>query len=51
MTSVTPKRKREDESSPTKVLSMPGDICKHCNKRYTSKGKSSEAIQCGICFA
>ena len=29
---------------------MPGDICKHYNKRYTSKGKSSKAIQCDICF-
>ena len=50
MTSVPPKRKREDENSPSKALNMPGDICKRCNKRCTSKGKSSEAIQCGICF-
>ena len=50
MTSAPPKRKREDENSPSKALNMPGDICKHCNKRCTSKGKSSEAIQCDICF-
>ena len=48
--SVPPKRKLEDENSLSKVLNMPGDICKHCNKRCTSKGKSSEAIQCDICF-
>ena len=50
MTSASPKRKREDENSPSKALNVPGDICKHCNKRCTSKGKSSEAIQCDICF-
>ena len=50
MTSAPPKRKHEDENSPSKALNMPGDICKHCNKRCTSKGKSSEAIQCDICF-
>ena len=48
MTSAPPKRKREDDNSPSKALNMPGDICKHCNKRCTSKGKSSEAIQCDI---
>ena len=44
------KRRREDDSSPPKVLTMPGDICKHCNKKCTLKGKSSEAVQCDICF-
>ena len=44
------KRKREDDSSPPKVLTMPGDICKHCNKKCTLKGKSSEAVQCDVCF-
>ena len=29
---------------------MPGDICNHCNKKCTKKGKGSEAIQCDICF-
>ena len=29
---------------------MPGDICKHCNKKCTVKGKNSEAIQCDICY-
>ena len=50
MSSVPPKRIREDENSPPKCLNMPGDICKHCNKKCTLKGKSSEAIQCDICF-
>ena len=50
MTSAPPKRKRKDDNSPSKALNMPGYICKHCNKRCTSKGKSSEAIQCDICF-
>ena len=40
----TTKRKHEDENSPSKALNMPDDICKHRNKRCTSKGKSSEAI-------
>ena len=29
---------------------MPGDICKHCNKKCTIKGKNSEIIQCDICY-
>ena len=29
---------------------MPGDICKHCSKKCTLKGKSSEAVQCDVCF-
>ena len=50
--SLTPtlsKRRRED-GSPPKALNMPGETCKHCNKKCTSKGKSSEAIQCDICY-
>ena len=50
--SLTPtlsKRRRED-GSPPKALTMPGETCKHCNKKCTSKGKSSEAIQCDICY-
>ena len=42
------KRRREDDSSPPKVLTMPGDICKRCNKKCTLKGKSSEAVQCDV---
>ena len=44
------KRRREGDSSPPKVLSMPGDICKHCNKKCTLKGKNSETVQCVVCF-
>ena len=44
------KRRCEDDSSPPKVLTMPGDICKHCNKKCTLKGKNSEAVQCDVCF-
>lgn len=49
-TTGNPKRRREDNSPPPKVLSMPGDICKHCNKKCTLKGKNSEAVQCDVCF-
>ena len=49
-TTGNPKRRREENSSPPKVLTMPGDICKHCNKKCTLKGKSSEAVQCDVCF-
>ena len=38
------QRRREDDSSLPKALTMPGDICKHCNKKCTLKGKSSEAV-------
>ena len=44
------KRIREGDSSPPKVPFMPGDICKHCNKKCTLKGKNSEAVQCDVCF-
>jgi len=26
-------------------------VCKHCNKRCTNRGKSSEAIECEICHS
>jgi len=47
----------ELETSPSevaaesKILKLPGDVCKHCNKRCTAKGKQSEAIQCEICHS
>ena len=50
LSSTLPKRRREDDNSPPKALTMPGDICKHCNKKCTIKGKNSEAIQCDICY-
>ena len=34
------KQRREDDSSPPKVLTMPGDICKHCNKSALLKVKT-----------
>ena len=49
MTAAPPKRKRNDDTPP-KAMTAPGDICGHCNKRCTTKGKSSEAIQCDVCF-
>ena len=50
LSSTQPKRRREDDNSPPKALTMPGDICKHCNKKCTVKGKNSKAIQCDICY-
>ena len=42
------------DTSPTesqsKLVKLPGDTCSHCMKRCTSKGKSSDAIQCEICY-
>ena len=32
----------------SKISKLPGDVCKHCNKCCTAKGKQSEAIQCEI---
>ena len=46
---TTPKRRRDDDS-PSAAMNVPGDICGHCRKRCMSKGKTSEAIQCDVCF-
>ena len=32
------------------LVKLPGDTCSHCMKHCTSKGKSSDAIQCEICY-
>ena len=45
------KRKRPNNVSPTKVMELPGDICKYCNKPYTEDGDDSKAIQCEICYS
>ena len=57
----TPQTKRtldqvasaSQDTSPTesssKLMKLPGD-CSHCMKPCTSKGKSSDAIQCEICY-
>lgn len=50
MTSAQPKRRRNDDDTPPKAMTVPGDVCGHCNKKCTTKGKSSEAIQCDVCF-
>ena len=36
--------------SQSKLVKLPGDTCSYCMKRCTSKGKSSDAIQCEICY-
>ena len=48
---TTPKRKRKNISSPTKVMDLPGDVCKICNNKCTESGEDSKAIQCEICCA
>jgi len=50
MTTAPPKRKRDDDSPPKAMTAVPSDICGHCNKTCTAKGKSNEAIQCDVCF-
>ena len=45
------KRKCMNSISPAKVLELPGDICKHCNKKCTKTGESSKAIQCEVCYS
>ena len=50
MTTAPPKRKRNDNTPPKAMTVVPGDICGHCNKKCTAKEKSSEAIQCDVCF-
>ena len=49
MTTILPRKQTCGDSSPN-TLAVSGDICKHCNKKCTSKGKNSEAVQCDICF-
>ena len=52
MTMATPthsKRKRLNNISP--ALDMPGDTCKHCDKKCTESGEESKAIQCEICYS
>ena len=49
------KRSRvETSSSPEKHLiklqKLTGDNCGHCNKKCTSRGKFSEALQCDLCY-
>ena len=51
MTTPAVKWEREEENTPPKALNMPGDICNHCKKKCTVKGKGSEAAQCDICFS
>ena len=51
MTTPAVKRGRAEDNTPPKALSMPGDICNHCKKKCTTKGKGSEAAQCDICFS
>ena len=47
-----PKRKRPNKMSPAKkVMELPGDICKQCNKKCTEEGKASKAIQCEVCYS
>ena len=42
------KRKKPEHISP-EIVSKPANVCGHCSKRCTSKGPSSEAIQCDLC--
>ena len=48
---ATPKRKRKNVASPAKVMELPGDVCKLCNKKCTATGEDSNAIQCEICYS
>ena len=48
MTTAAPKRNRD--GSPPTAMSVPGELCGHCIKKCTTKGKTSEAIQCDVCF-
>ena len=50
-TPAHPKRKRQNNVSPAKVMKLPGDICKHCNGKCTETGESSKAMQCEICYS
>ena len=52
MTSPAVKWGRAElDNTPPKALSMPGDMCNHCKKKCTTKGKGSEVAQCDICFS
>ena len=44
----TTEKKRD--GSPSSPMSIPGDLCGHCNKKCALKGKPSEAIQCNVCY-
>ena len=49
------KRPRAEASTPpeqhlTKLQKLTGDYCGHCNKKCTSRGKLSEALQCDLCY-
>ena len=50
---ATPKRKRKNAASPAKVMELPGDMCKLCNKKFTESGEDSKTIliQCEICYS
>ena len=53
--SILTKRSRvEISSSPehhlTKLQKLTGENCGHCNKKCTSRGKLSEALQCDLCY-
>jgi len=39
-----------DDDSPPAAMNVPGDICGHYKNKCTLKGKTSEAIQCDVCF-
>ena len=43
------KKRDEDESPRSNLVSNPVDTCGHCNKKCTGKGKLGEAIQCDLC--
>jgi len=36
--------------SQSKLVKLPGETCGHCMKCCSSKGKSSDAMQCEICY-
>ena len=38
------------KDSQSKLVKLPGESCSHCLKCCTSNGKSSDAIQCEICY-
>ena len=43
----TPDTSPSDEVQ-SKLQRLPGEICRHCNKHYSTKGTS---IQCEICYS